>query len=71
MLAMLHNAKVYYNGKKVPVLGTRDSIFERVEKDGNYELRIKNGVTVDKDGRIPVTMEGYITTLKGQIRECN
>lgn len=73
MLSMLHNAKVYRNGKQVRVLGTGygNSIFEKVTEDGNTHLKIKDGVTVDKDGKIPVTMEGYIMALKGKIRECN
>lgn len=68
---MLHHAKVYHNGKQVRVLGTGNSIFEKVKEDGVTHLKIKDGVTVDKDGKIPVTMEGFIDALKGQVKECN
>lgn len=47
MYAMLNHEKVYLNGKKVPLY----KIFEKTNKKGNAELKIKNGVNlIERDG---------------------
>lgn len=67
MYAMLNHQKVYLNGKKISLYDA----FEVVNKlDGNSELQIKAGVTLDAAGTQQITHE-FLQDFKRQIRSVN
>lgn len=76
MYAMLHNEKVFLNGKKVSLY----EAFEKEEKDNNAELKLKSGVKlIEKDaagneieGRELTDLEDqYIQDFRRKIRNVN
>ena len=76
MYAMLHNEKVFLNGKKISLYDA----FDKVEKDGNAELIIKPGVKlVERDGfgnetegrELTSLDDEYISNFRRKIRNVN
>lgn len=69
MYAVLHHEKVWLNGKQITLYDALD--VGNIENN-NGELVIKEGVTADKEGLIPITIDGqYIEEIKGKIRYVN
>lgn len=65
MYAILNHQKVLLNGEKISLY---DAFEVTPQKDGNSELKLRNGVT-DLDGN-PITSQ-YIDKIKGRIRYVN